>query len=57
MYAVCTFKDFPIVEDRVIDFAEAQGNARMIADNILANQKVLYIGHASRPWPPQSPRG
>ena len=41
-----TFKDFPIVEDRVIDFAEAQGNARMIADNILANQKVLYIGHA-----------
>jgi xanthine dehydrogenase molybdenum-binding subunit len=46
VYAVCTFKDFPIVEDRVIDFAEVQGNARMIADNILANQKVLYIGHA-----------
>src|SRR5215510_3106458 len=46
VHAVCTFKDFPIVEDRVIDFAEAQGNARMIADNILANQKVLYIGHA-----------
>ena len=22
VYAVCTFKDFPIVEDRVIDFAE-----------------------------------
>ena len=46
VYAVCTAKDFPIIEDRVIDFAETQGNARMIADNILANQKALYVGHA-----------
>ena len=46
VYAVCTSKDFPIVEDRIIDFAETQGNARMLADNILANQKALYVGHA-----------
>jgi xanthine dehydrogenase molybdenum-binding subunit len=46
VYAVCTSKDFPIIEDRVIDFAETQGNARMIADNIMANQKALYVGHA-----------
>jgi CO/xanthine dehydrogenase Mo-binding subunit len=44
--AVCTAKDFPIVKDRVIDFAETQGNARMVADNVLANGKALYVGHA-----------
>ena len=44
--AVATAKDFPIIEDRVIDFAETQGNARMMADNVLANKKVLYKGHA-----------
>ena len=44
--AVATARDFPIVEDKVIDFAEIQGNARMMADNVLANDKVLYKGHA-----------
>ena len=44
--AVTTARDFPIVEDKVIDFAEIQGNARMMADNVLANDKVLYKGHA-----------
>ena len=44
--SVATAKDFPIVEDKVIDFAEIQGNARMMADNVLANDKVLYKGHA-----------
>jgi xanthine dehydrogenase molybdopterin-binding subunit B len=34
--AVATAQDFPIVEDRLIDFAELQGNARMIAANVLA---------------------
>ena len=29
--AVATAQDFPIVEDRLLDFAELQGNARMIA--------------------------
>jgi len=44
--AVATAKDFPIIEDRVIDFVEVQGNARMMAENILAHDKVLYKGHA-----------
>ena len=44
--AVATSKDFPIIEDRVIDFAETQGNARMLAENVLAYGKALYKGHA-----------
>ena len=44
--AIVTSNDFPIVEDRVIDFAETRGNARMIAENVLAYTKVLYKGHA-----------
>src|SRR5712692_1230025 len=44
--AVATARDFPITEDRVIDFAEVQGNARMMAENILAHEKALYKGHA-----------
>ena len=44
--AVATSKDFPIVEDRVIDFAEVRGNARLIAENVLAHEKALYQGHA-----------
>ena len=44
--AVATARDFPIVEDRMIDFAEIQGNPRMMADNVLAHDKVLYKGHA-----------
>jgi CO/xanthine dehydrogenase Mo-binding subunit len=44
--AVVTSKDFPIVEDRVLDFTETQGNVRMLAENILAGGKVLYKGHA-----------
>ena len=46
VYAVATSQDFPIIEDSVIDFAEVQGNARMLAENMLASQKVLYKGHA-----------
>jgi xanthine dehydrogenase molybdenum-binding subunit len=44
--AVATARDFPLTEDRVIDFAEVQGNTRMMAENILAHAKVLYKGHA-----------
>ena len=44
--AVATAADFPIIENRMIDFAEVQGNARMIAENLLAKDKVLYVGHA-----------
>jgi CO/xanthine dehydrogenase Mo-binding subunit len=44
--AVTTSADFPIVQDRMLDFAEVQGNARMIAENMLAKDKALYVGHA-----------
>src|SRR5438552_794626 len=44
--AVATARDFPIIEDRVIDLAEVQGNARIMAENILAHDKALYKGHA-----------
>ena len=44
--AVATARDFPIIEDPVIDLAEVQGNARMMAENILAHAKALYKGHA-----------
>ncbi|PKB73271.1 MAG: oxidoreductase [SAR202 cluster bacterium Io17-Chloro-G7] len=46
VFAVCTSKDFPIIEDQVIDLAEAQGTARLMAEHVLANQKALYKGHA-----------
>ena len=44
--AIVTSADFPILKDQSLDFGETQGNIRMLAENILANQKVLYKGHA-----------
>lgn len=44
--AVVTAADFPIMAQSGIDFAQLQGNARMIAENVLARDKVLYKGHA-----------
>ena len=44
--AVATAQDFPIVQARPIDYENAQGNPRIIAENILADRKVLYKGHA-----------
>ena len=44
--AVATAADFPIMAQDDIDFAQLQGNARMIAENVLAHAKVLYKGHA-----------
>ena len=44
--AVATAQDFPIVQERAIDYENAQGNPRIIAENILADRKVLYKGHA-----------
>ena len=46
VFAVCSSKDFPIIEDQVIDFAESQGSARLMAEHVMANEKVLYKGHA-----------
>ena len=44
--AVATSKDFPVIASRPMDYENFQGNPRMIAENILAHEKVLYIGHA-----------
>ncbi|MHB8574576.1 MAG: xanthine dehydrogenase family protein molybdopterin-binding subunit, partial [Dehalococcoidia bacterium] len=34
------------IEERAIDFGETMGNVRILAENALANKKVLYKGHA-----------
>ena len=45
--AVATAKDFDIVQKRpTIDYENANQNPRIIAENILADRKVLYRGHA-----------
>ncbi|HEU0020660.1 MAG TPA: xanthine dehydrogenase family protein molybdopterin-binding subunit, partial [Dehalococcoidia bacterium] len=44
--AVATSADFPIIKTRPLDYENFQGNPRLIAENILANEKVLYRGHA-----------
>ncbi|MDH3600595.1 MAG: xanthine dehydrogenase family protein molybdopterin-binding subunit, partial [Candidatus Tectomicrobia bacterium] len=44
--AIATSADFPIMQAGDIDFANVRGNPRMIAENVLAQSKVLYQGHA-----------
>jgi CO/xanthine dehydrogenase Mo-binding subunit len=44
--AVATAKDFPVIQDRILDFAESQSSVRMQAENLLAHDKALYQGHA-----------
>ncbi|MQF70234.1 xanthine dehydrogenase family protein molybdopterin-binding subunit [SAR202 cluster bacterium AD-804-J14_MRT_500m] len=44
--ATITSKDFPIIEDQVIDLAEVQGNTRMMAEHVMAHDKAVYKGHA-----------
>ena len=44
--AVLTAKDFPIIQDQVIDLAETQGNVRLMAEHVMAHEKALYQGHA-----------
>jgi len=44
--AVATAKDFPIVEDKILDFFETRGSVRTVAENVFASQKALYKGHA-----------
>ncbi len=43
--AVVTAADMPIVEDAVADFGESLANYRLLADNCLAQTKVLFRGH------------
>ena len=44
--AVMTHKDFPIIEDQMIDLAETRANARLMAEHLMAHKKALYKGHA-----------
>jgi xanthine dehydrogenase molybdenum-binding subunit len=44
--AVATSKDFPIVRDRKLEFTAALQTPRLMAENDLADTKVLYRGHA-----------
>ena len=44
--AVVTARDFPIINDQVIDLAETQGNVRMMAEHVMASHKAMYKGHA-----------
>ena len=44
--AVVTAAELSILEERAIDFGETMGNVRILAENALANSKVLYKGHA-----------
>ena len=44
--AIATAADFPIMQSGPIDFANVRGNPRMIAENVLAQSKALYQGHA-----------
>ncbi len=44
--AIATSADFPIMQTGGIDYANVRGNPRMIAENVLAQSKVLYQGHA-----------
>ena len=44
--AVATGKDFPILKDGILDFGETLDNAKMLAEKLLARDKVLYKGHA-----------
>jgi CO/xanthine dehydrogenase Mo-binding subunit len=44
--AVVTAKDFPIVAGQALDFSQANVGARAMADNDLAGDKALYVGHA-----------
>ena len=44
--AVITAKDFPIFDQRSIDFfAEQFRGARLMAEHFMARDKVLYVGH------------
>jgi CO/xanthine dehydrogenase Mo-binding subunit len=43
--AIVTGKDIPEAEDKIQELGEESANLRWLADNILADNKVLYHGH------------
>ena len=44
--AIVTSKDFPQVSDKTVDLGEDETTVNWLRDNILANDKALYAGHA-----------
>jgi CO/xanthine dehydrogenase Mo-binding subunit len=44
--AVVTAKDFPTADDTVSELGESVSTARFLLENVLASEKVLYVGHA-----------
>lgn len=44
--AVVTFKDLPIQSDKTAELGESLANLKEVAENCLADNKVLYKGHA-----------
>ena len=50
VFAVATSKDFPIIQDQIINFAESQGSTRQMAEHVMAHKKVLYMDTLWRRW-------
>ena len=46
VHAVVTGKDFPNVENKMADLGEGSVNLAYLSSNCMAQQKVLYRGHA-----------
>ena len=44
--AIVTADDLPITQNARLDFGESGSNVRIVAENLLAHDKVLYKGHA-----------
>ena len=39
-------KDFPVAEDRMANLGEMAVNVKLLSNNVMAADKVLYKGHA-----------
>ncbi|MCA9038866.1 MAG: xanthine dehydrogenase family protein molybdopterin-binding subunit [Planctomycetaceae bacterium] len=46
VYAVITHKDFPDASDKIAELGEGSVNLKHLSSNVLADDKVLYKGHA-----------
>lgn len=46
VYAVMTGADIPKHDDKIIDLGEGAANLKWAADNIMADEKAVYKGHA-----------
>ncbi|MBM3222541.1 MAG: xanthine dehydrogenase family protein molybdopterin-binding subunit [Candidatus Tectomicrobia bacterium] len=44
--AVVTAQDFPVAEDRIANLGEMAVNVKLLSNNVIAVDKVLYKGHA-----------